>query len=322
MTYTVTGGPAHGSLSGTAPNLTYTPTLNYNGPDSFSFKANDGRVDSNTATVSITVNPVDDAPVAGDDAYTLPTCSTLTVSAPGVLGNDTDAESSFLNAILVSGPTHGSLSLASDGSFTYTPFSGFVGLDTFTYKVLDDGASSTGGLSSNIATVYLTVNPCGIPVITSFSPGSGPAGTLVTLMGSNFAGLTSVKFNGVSAVFTILSPTQVQATVPAGATTGPISATNSLGTGTTPTSFTVPSTVPRITSFSPTSGPVGTVVTIMGMNFTGATEVRFNGVSAAFTLLFGVQIKATVPAGATTGPISVTNPSGTGTTGTVKFTVR
>ena len=57
MTYSIVAGPAHGTLSGTAPNVTYTPNAGYSGPDSFTFKASDGALDSNIATVSITVNP-------------------------------------------------------------------------------------------------------------------------------------------------------------------------------------------------------------------------------------------------------------------------
>src|SRR5205823_5661965 len=64
LTYTIVSGPSYGSLSGTAPNLTYTPGADYNGSDSFTFVANDGQLSSNVATVSITVNPVNDAPVA------------------------------------------------------------------------------------------------------------------------------------------------------------------------------------------------------------------------------------------------------------------
>ena len=64
LTYGVLSAPGHGTFSGTAPNLTYTPAANYNGPDSFTFKVNDGTVDSAAATVSITVTPVNDAPVA------------------------------------------------------------------------------------------------------------------------------------------------------------------------------------------------------------------------------------------------------------------
>src|SRR5204862_442707 len=62
LTYTVVTGPAHGTLSGTAPALTYTPAANYNGTDSFTFKANDGSLDSNVAAVSLTVTAVNDAP--------------------------------------------------------------------------------------------------------------------------------------------------------------------------------------------------------------------------------------------------------------------
>src|SRR5207244_3789403 len=64
LTYSIVSGPSHGSLSGAAPNVTYTPAANYNGPDSFTFKANDGTADSAAATVSITVTAVNDAPVA------------------------------------------------------------------------------------------------------------------------------------------------------------------------------------------------------------------------------------------------------------------
>jgi hypothetical protein len=64
LTFSVIAPPSNGTLGGTAPDLTYTPNADYNGSDSFTFKANDGSVDSNTATVSITVNPIDDAPVA------------------------------------------------------------------------------------------------------------------------------------------------------------------------------------------------------------------------------------------------------------------
>ncbi|MFQ5865527.1 MAG: immunoglobulin domain-containing protein, partial [bacterium] len=72
--------------------------------------------------------------------------------------------------------------------------------------------------------------------------------------------------------------------------------------------------VPIISSFSPTAGPVGTVVTVVGSNFTGASTVAFNGTPAStFTVVSDIEINATVPSGASTGPISVTNPTGTGT---------
>ncbi len=157
------------------------------------------------------------------------------------------------------------------------------------------------------------------PAITSFTPTSGPLGTSVTISGTNFGGATSVTFNGVSAAFTVNSATSIQAKVPAGATTGPLSVTTPGGTATSTSNFTVVSP-PAITSFAPTSGPLGTSVTISGTNFSGATAVTFNGVSAAFTVNSATSIQATVPAGATTGPLSVTTPGGTATS-TNNFTV-
>jgi hypothetical protein len=156
------------------------------------------------------------------------------------------------------------------------------------------------------------------PTIASVTPASGPVGTVVTISGANFTGATSVRFNGVSATtFTVMSATAIQAAVPAGATTGPLSVTAPGGTATSAGSFTV---APAITSFTPASGPAGTVVTITGTNFTGATAVGFNGSAASFTVNSATTIQATVPAGATTGPVSVTT-SGGSTTSASNFTV-
>ena len=162
------------------------------------------------------------------------------------------------------------------------------------------------------------VTPSPLPTITSFAPTSGPVGTTVVITGTGFTGATSVTFNrhtppgNVSAAFVFNSDTQITATVPATATTGPIRVTTPGGTATSSTNFTV-QPAPTITSFSPTSGPVGTRVVIRGTGFTGATSVTFNGVSAAFTVNSSTQITATVPATATTGPIRVTTPGGTAT---------
>src|SRR5207245_2366312 len=134
LTYAIVTAPAHGTLSGTAPNLTYTPAANYNGSDSFTFKANDGSLDSNVATVTITVAAVNDAPVAANDSYTTDEDTALTVAAPGVLGNDADIDSATITAVLVAGPAHGTLTLNANGGFTYTPSANYNGPDSFTYK--------------------------------------------------------------------------------------------------------------------------------------------------------------------------------------------
>src|SRR5205085_981478 len=149
------------------------------------------------------------------------------------------------------------------------------------------------------------------PSISSFSPTAGPAGTSVKIAGISFTGTTAVKFNGVTATFTVNSDTQVTAKVPTTATTGPIGVTTAGGTGASSTSFTVLKP-PTITSFTPASGAIGATVTITGTNFTGTTAVKFNGTDAAtFTVVSATSITAIVPAGATTGKISATNAGGT-----------
>ena len=155
------------------------------------------------------------------------------------------------------------------------------------------------------------------PTVNSFSPASGAPGTSVTITGASFTGATAVKFNGLAATFMVNSSTQITAAVPANATAGPISVTTPGGTATSATSFTV---APRITSFTPASGAPGTSVAINGANLTGATAVKFNGTSAVFTVNSPIKITATVPAGAASGPITVTTPAGT-TTSASSFSV-
>ena len=131
--------------------FSYTPNPDFNGLDSFTYKANDGYGDSNIATVTITVNPVNDAPMAFDDSYSVEEYSILNVNEPGILGNDNDLDGDTLNAVLVDSTTNGTLNLNDDGSFSYTPNPDFNGLDSFTYKAND------GAVDSNTATVSITV---------------------------------------------------------------------------------------------------------------------------------------------------------------------
>ncbi|MDP3062927.1 MAG: tandem-95 repeat protein [Chloroflexota bacterium] len=153
-------GPAHGTLAlNVTGSFTYTPTLDYSGPDSFTYVANDGALDSNVATVTITVRPVNDSPAATGDSYTTNEDTLLIIGAPGVLGNDTDLDGDPLRALLVSGPVHGTLALNVTGSFTYTPSLDYNGPDSFTYRASD------GALDSNVATVTITVRPVNDPPI-------------------------------------------------------------------------------------------------------------------------------------------------------------
>jgi hypothetical protein len=194
-----------------------------------------------------------------------------------------------------------------------TSITAVVGTGTTTGPVEVTNADGTASFGT------FTVANTTCPTITSFTPTSGPVGTSVVITGTNFTGATSVTFNGVTATFTVNSATQITATVPTTATTGPIRVTTPGGTGSSLTNFTI--AAPTITSFTPTFGPVGTSVVITGTNLTGATAVTFNNVAATtFTVNSPTQITATVPATATTGPIKVTTPGGSATSAT-NFTV-
>ena len=152
------------------------------------------------------------------------------------------------------------------------------------------------------------------PTVSSFSPGSGAAGTSVIITGTNFQFVTNVKFNGASAVYTVNSTTQISAFVPNGATTGAISVENGSGVGLSGTNFTVLQ-LPTITGFSPTSGGVGTILTITGTNFTGATSVMVNNVlTTGLTVVNSGLITATIATGTSSGIVKVTTPAGADST--------
>jgi VCBS repeat-containing protein len=146
-------GPSHGSLALNADgSFKYTPALNYNGPDGFTYRTSDGVAQSGVVSVALTVTPVNDAPTAAGDSYTVDEDGTLTVPAPGVLGNDSDVDGDALAAVLVSGASHGTLAVNADGSFQYTPNANYNGSDSFTYLASD----GQGGASAP-ATVAITV---------------------------------------------------------------------------------------------------------------------------------------------------------------------
>ena len=133
--------------------FSYTPNINFNGMDSFSYNASDGSTKSNTATVAIKVNSRNDIPVASADFYSVNENQTLAIAAPGILLNDTDSDGNALIASIVTNVNHGTLTLNPNGSFTYKPVSNFNGMDSFTYDAND------GSTNSNAATVTIKINP-------------------------------------------------------------------------------------------------------------------------------------------------------------------
>ena len=224
LTYTVLSSPAHGTLSGTAPNVTYTPATGYSGPDSFTFKANNGN-DSNTATVSITVLPA--APVANNQSVAVPfnTATAITLTASG---------SGTLTYSVVTSPTHGTLS-GTAPNLTYTPTAGYSGPDSFTFK-------ANNGTDSNIATVSITVS-AGAPVANDQSVSAAfNTPTAITLTATGSGTLTYTLLTGPT--HGTLSGTAPNLTyTPASGYSGPDSFTFKANNGTDSNTATVSITV-------------------------------------------------------------------------------
>jgi VCBS repeat-containing protein len=145
----VTGGPSHGSLTFNSDgSYTYTPDKDYNGGDSFTYQASDGKGGEDTATVNIKVNPVNDAPVAAYDSATTDEDTPVTIS---VLSNDSDVDGDNLYLGIFTGATHGTVSDNGDGTFEYTPDANYNGPDSFAYKARD------GSVQSYAAGVFIDV---------------------------------------------------------------------------------------------------------------------------------------------------------------------
>ncbi|WP_124728240.1 cadherin-like domain-containing protein [Staphylospora marina] len=152
LTAILIGNPSNGTLTFNSDgSFVYTPNPGFTGTDAFTYQASNGVNRSLVASVTITVKPTNQPPVANDDSYTTTVNTPLTVPASGVLENDTDPNGDPLTALLVTGPTNGTLVLNPDGSFIYTPNDGFEGTDSFTYQASD------GSALSNVATVTIDV---------------------------------------------------------------------------------------------------------------------------------------------------------------------
>jgi hypothetical protein len=160
LTFTVVSNPSHGVLSGTAPNLTYTPANNYHGPDSFTFRANDGTYDSNVATISITVNSVNLPPQVSNDTATV--YENSGANTIDVLRNDTTAPDTgeTLSIQSVTQGAHGAVAITGGGALlTYTPATDYSGNDLFTYTASDgNGGTATAQVRVTVIDINGPVN--------------------------------------------------------------------------------------------------------------------------------------------------------------------
>lgn len=178
------------------------------------------------------------------------------------------------------------------------------GLDT----IMLVASNVTGNDTLQLFQYFNVPPPPPVPTITSFNPASGHPGSVITITGTNFTGVSNVSFGGTPAAsFNRVSATTITAVVAAGSS-GAVSVTNTYGTGTLAGFTYNPPSV--ITSFTPTSGNIGQVVTITGNNFTGATSVSFGGVAAtSFNVVSPTTISAVVGTGAS-GNVTVITPYG------------
>lgn len=161
LTYSVTAAPSHGGLSGVPPTLTYTPHADYNGIDSFDFITNDGALNSQPATVTVTVTPVNDLPQANNDTVSLDEDTDTIIH---VLANDFDVDGEPLTVTEISQPSNGAAKLNTDSTILYAPSPDFYGNDSFTYTI-SDGNGGTAG-----ASVAITVNPVNDPPVADAGP--------------------------------------------------------------------------------------------------------------------------------------------------------
>jgi uncharacterized repeat protein (TIGR03803 family) len=224
-------------------------------------------------------------------------------------------DGNFYGAAAEGGPGDGILfEVTSSGSYSFVSYFGTSQIDPQSSLMQHTNGQIYGMLPGG-AVYGLDV---GLAPFIKTLPITGRVGKALGILGEGFTGATSVKFNGTTASFTVVSDTYISTSVPAGVTTGFVTVASPAGALKSNLKFRV---TPQILSFLPTSGPTGTSVVITGDSFLGATEVTFPcGKKATFTVDSDTQITATVPVGAMTGEIGVYTPGGNVGSSTV-FTV-
>jgi hypothetical protein len=215
LTSAVTANPSHGALTGTAPNLVYTPTTGYVGSDSFSFTVSDSNAatpTSSPATVNIVVaTSTCQAPSATSQTVSLTENGALAVTLAGTPGSGCGATDTLTSTVTVN-PMHGVLT-GTAPNLEYTPTQGYVGSDSFSFTMTDSTALTAPG---NAATINITVAApvTGIAVLSSVTPQvilAGSPAISLTVNGSGFIPNSIVQWNGSSRTTSYVSATQLTA---------------------------------------------------------------------------------------------------------------
>jgi len=302
-TFVVIAGSNFGTSQGTS-------TVTFNGttatPSSWSSTSITAPVPTGAITGNVVVTVGGQASNGVTFTVTLPPAPSIASLTPtsGTVGT----------SVVIAGSNFGTSQGTSTVTFNGTAATATSWTSSSITAPVPSGATSgnvvvtVGGQASNGVSFTVTVPA---PSIASLSPTSGAVGTSVVIAGANFGttqGASTVKFNGTTATPTSWTSTSITAPVPSGATSGNVVVTVG-GQASNGVSFTVTVPAPSIASLSPTSGQVGTVVTITGSNFgttQGASTVKFNGTAATPSNWTNTSITAPVPTGATSGNVVVT----------------
>lgn len=320
FSYTIVGQPTNGSLSGSGPVVTYTPGANFNGSDSFTFRVNDGSNDSNTSTVSITVNPVNDAPTAASQAVSTNANAPVSIT---LSGSDLETASADLVFEVTTSPAHGSLT-GIGANLSYLPAANYSGPDSFKFTVRDTGDGSAAPITSSEATVSITINDTIAPMLNApasltVNTGAGAiaCGTIVSdaqlgnAIANDNGGSVSVVRSGVPSgnMFSV------------GTTTISYTATDDAGNSAsaTQTVAVVDKTAPALTTPAPTSVNAdstghGTIPDVVA----GATA---NDNCSPVTVTQSPLAGTVVGIGAHNITITATDAAGNRSTATTTFTV-
>ncbi len=332
---TVTGiNPVSGtSQGGTSVTITGTGFTGATAVDFGGVAATNVVVNSAGTQITVT-SPAQSAPGSGVDAVNI---VNVTVTTPqGTSAYTTSDQFTYepAPALTAFSPTTGPAAGGTSVTLTGANLSGATAVDfgpsnPATGVIINSAGTqitatsppgaSLAAVSVTVTTQYGTSNAetftygAAAPTLSGISPTSGVSGTSVTLTGTNLSGATAVAFGTTSVAPTSSSATSVVAVAPAASSGGAVSVTVTTPGGTSNAeTFTYNTATPVLTGINPTSGPVGTSVTLTGTNLTGATAVDFGPSNpGTITANTATSITATAPAGSSTVGVTVTTPGGT-----------
>jgi len=215
----------------------------------------------------------------------------------------TDDGGSLITAYTVTSEPDG-IVVQVDGSATQATVTGLTNGLSYTFTVTATNASGTGPASDPSDPVTPVYPP---PTLDGFTPGAAPVGSPVTVVGTNLLSAQAVSFAGTSATFQVVSDTEITATLPDGAVTGPVTVLTGGGSATTTNAFSV---MPTITAFTPSSGNRGSTVTISGTGFFAVTKVLLADNPVTFTVASYWSVSFVVPKRGTSGRVTVVTEAG------------